>query len=311
LNPTTADDSAVAFLKVVSLKRWLPAKTKRITEMTVTLHRAVTCVPALVAAAFTFATTAQAQGPSEVQRAAIKSECRSDYEAHCSSIAPGGAASLECLQKNMSNLSAACASAVRAVGSPTESKAEPKAEPSAEPAPATATTKPSEPAPAVTAKPAPGKRPSSAQIAAVRSACRPDYQKVCADVPTGGSAALQCLAKNEAKLTASCKSAVVAATGGTASAAAPAVTGTAGAPANSAPDAAAAAPPAPAAPALVLRPLRPREVLFVARSACGADVRALCPGIEPGGGRIITCLVSQAASLSPACRSVLSEFAAR
>jgi Cysteine rich repeat len=297
------------FLKIVPLKRWLPAKTKRITEMTVTLHRVATCAAALVAAAFTFATTAQAQAPSEAQRAAIKSECRNDYEAHCSSIAPGGAASLECLQKNMSSLSAACASAVRAVGSPTESKAEPKAEPSAEPAPATATAKPSEPAAAATAKPAPGKRPSSAQIAAVRSACRSDYPKVCADVPTGGAAALQCLAKNEARLTASCKSAVADATGSAAPAAATATaaTGTAGAPANTASDAAAS----PAAPALVLRPLRPREVLFVARSACGADVRALCPGIEPGGGRIITCLVSQAASLSPACRSVLSAFAAR
>jgi outer membrane biosynthesis protein TonB len=271
--------------------------------MTVTMHRVVTCAAALLAAAFTFAITAQAQAPSEAQRAAIKSECRKDYEARCSSIAPGGAASLECLQKNMSNLSAACASAVRAVGSPTETKAEPKAEPTAEPPPATATAKPAEPAPAPATKATPGKTPSSAQIAAVRGACRSDYAKVCAEVPTGGAAALQCLAKNEATLTASCKKAVVAATG--AAATAPAATGTAGAPQTAAPDAAAAA------PALVLRPLRPREVLFVARSACGADVRALCPGIEAGGGRIITCLVSQAASLSPACRSVLSEFAAR
>jgi hypothetical protein len=276
--------------------------------MIVTLHRAVTCAAALAAVAFTFAMPARAQAPSEAQRAAIKSECRNDYAAHCSSIRPGGAASLECLQKNMSNLSAACASAVRAVGSPTESKAEPKAEPDAGPGPATATAKPVEPAAAPAAKSVPGKTPSSAQIAAVRGACRSEYAKVCADVPTGGAAALQCLAKNEARLTAGCKAAVVAATGGAATATAPAATGTAGSSPTAAPDAVAAA---PAAPALVLRPLRPREVLFVARSACGADVRSLCPGIEPGGGRIITCLVEQAASLSPACRSVLSEFAAR
>jgi hypothetical protein len=57
--------------------------------------------------------------------------------------------------------------------------------------------------------------------------------------------------------------------------------------------------------------MRPREVLFVVRSACGADVRALCAGVDPGGGRIIECLATQAASLSPDCRSVLGRFAAR
>jgi hypothetical protein len=55
----------------------------------------------------------------------------------------------------------------------------------------------------------------------------------------------------------------------------------------------------------------PREDLFVLRSACGADVRALCAGVAPGGGRIIRCLAVRAASLSPDCRAVLSEFAAR
>jgi hypothetical protein len=65
------------------------------------------------------------------------------------------------------------------------------------------------------------------------------------------------------------------------------------------------------APALVLRPMRPREVFFVLRSACGEDVRALCGGVPPGGGRIIQCLVTQAASLSPACTNVLGQFAAQ
>ena len=48
---------------------------------------------------------AVAQGPTEAQREAVKSECRSDYIAHCSSVPPGGEASLQCLQKNMSSLS--------------------------------------------------------------------------------------------------------------------------------------------------------------------------------------------------------------
>ena len=39
------------------------------------------------------ATPAFSQGPSEAQREAVKSQCRSDYIAHCSSIPPGGEAS--------------------------------------------------------------------------------------------------------------------------------------------------------------------------------------------------------------------------
>jgi hypothetical protein len=115
---------------------------------------------------------------------------------------------------------------------------------------------------------------------------------------------LQCLEKNKSKLSARCEQAVSAAGGGAAPASAPA----AAAPAAGA---AATAGAAPAAAPLSLRPMRPREVLFVVRSACGADVRALCAGVDPGGGRIIECLATQAASLSPDCRSVLGRFAAR
>jgi hypothetical protein len=121
-------------------------------------------------------------------------------------------------------------------------------------------------------------------------------------VPTGGAPALPCLEKNKSKLSAGCEQAVNAAGGGAATPAA------AGAPAAAAsPGATAAAAPA----ALVLRPLRPREEMFVLRSACGGDVRALCGGVAPGGGRIVQCLVTQAASISPACKSVLAQFAVR
>jgi hypothetical protein len=62
---------------------------------------------------------------------------------------------------------------------------------------------------------------------------------------------------------------------------------------------------------IVLRPMAPREELFVLRSACGADVRTLCAGVPPGGGRIMQCIASRAADLSPACKEVLAPFAAR
>jgi hypothetical protein len=259
-------------------------------------HRAL-----LVTAIFMVATPAFSQAPTDAERAAIRSECRSDYEAHCASIPPGGAASLQCLQKNMSSLSSGCQTAVRAVEAPAA------AAPKAESAPAAATAKPAETAaPAAAPKAAastPAKKPSDAQVAAIRSACRSDYQKVCAGVPTGGAPALQCLEKNKAKVSAPCQQAVNAASGGTATPAA------AGAPAATATPGAAA--PAAAPTVLVLRPMRPREELFVLRSACSGDVRTLCGGVAPGGGRIIQCLATQAASISPACKQVLAQFAAQ
>lgn len=257
------------------------------------------CRRALPFSAVLFATAALAPAPSEAQREAIKSQCRSDYMAHCSSIPPGGAASLQCLQKNMSSLSAGCAGAVRAAEAPAAPKAE--TAPKTDAAPAAAKT---ESALATTAaKPkaaATQAKPSEAQVSAIRSACRSDYRKFCPGVPTGGAPALQCLEKNKARLSAPCGEAVAAASGGAAPAASGGSAATAAAPAAAA-----------AAAGIVLRPLRPREELFVARSACGADVRSLCGGVAPGGGRIVQCLASNAASLSPACKEVLGQFAAR
>jgi hypothetical protein len=272
-----------------------------------TLKRATKLAPWLsVAALFAIAAPALAQAPSQAQRDAIKSQCRSDYIAHCSSVPPGGEASLQCLQKNMSSLSSSCQSAVRAVEAPAAATAKPAdtAAPKAA-APAAATAAPAKSAEPKAAAAAPAGQPSSAQVSAIRSACRSDYPKVCAGVPTGGAPALQCLEKNKAKLSAGCEKAVSAASGGGATAAAPA----AGAAPASAGAAAAAAPAAPTV--IVLRPMRPREELFVLRSACGADVRSICGGVQPGGGRIVQCLATNAAQLSPACKDVLSQFAAR
>jgi hypothetical protein len=259
----------------------------------------------LAGASLLIASAALSQAPTDAQRAAIRSQCRSDYEAHCAGVAPGGLESLQCLQKNMSSLSSPCQSAVRAVEAPPETKAEPAppAPPAAEPK--TATTPATAPATAPVTTPAAipkaasptPKQPSSAQISAIRSACRADYPKVCAGVPTGGAAALQCLEKNQSKVSAGCQRAVAAASGG---AITPATGG-----------AAVEAAPAAEPPTLVLRPMLPREELFVLRSACGPDVRSLCAGVQPGGGRIVRCLAVQSASLSPACRSVLGQFAAQ
>ena len=275
-----------------------------------TLKRASKLAPWLsVAAILATAGPALAQAPSQAQRDAIKSQCRSDYIAHCSSVPPGGEASLQCLQKNMSGLSSNCQSAVRAVEAPAAATSKPaeSAKPAETAAPKAAAPAAAAAAPPKSAEPkaaaaAPAGQPSSAQISAIRSACRSDYPKVCAGVPTGGAPALQCLEKNKAKLSAGCEKAVSAASGGGAPAAAGAAPAAAGA----------AAATTPAAPTvIVLRPMRPREELLVLRSACGADVRSICGGVAPGGGRIVQCLATNAAQLSPACKDVLSQFAAR
>ena len=261
----------------------------------------------LAATFFAAATSAFAQAPTEAQKSAIRSACRSDFIAHCSSVTPGGVEAYQCLQKNMSSLSSGCQTAVRAVepaAAPKTEAAPAKSEP-AKPEPAKteaapASTPAAKPAAEAAAKPATPKPPSGAQVSAIKSACRSDYPKVCAGVRPGGAPALECLEKNKAKVSAACATAVSAASGG--GAAAPA-------PAGAAPAATTA--PAAAPAAIVLRPLRPREELFIVRSACGADIRTLCGGVAPGGGRIVQCIASNAASLSPGCKDVLAPFAAR
>jgi hypothetical protein len=268
---------------------------REFTQMFNTLKHASTRRALLAATLFATATGAFAQAPTEAQKSAIRSACRSDFMAHCASVTPGGAEAYQCLQKNMSSLSSGCQTAVRAV--------EPAAAPKTEAAPAKSEPAKTEAAPAAAAAPkaAASKQPSSTQIAAVKSACRADYPKVCASVPPGGAPALECLEKNKAKVSPACEKAVSAATGGGGAAAT-------AAPAGAAP---AAAAPAAAPAVIVLRPLRPREELFIVRSACGADIRTLCAGVAPGGGRIVQCISSNAASLSPACKEVLAPFAAR
>src|SRR6478609_6471341 len=177
------------------------------TRMFNTLKHASARGALLAAALFATAAGAFAQAPTEAQKSAIRSACRSDFMAHCSSVTPGGVEAYQCLQKNMSSLSSGCQTAVRAV--------EPAAAPKTEAAPAKSEPAKTEAAPAAAAAPkaAASKQPSSTQIAAVKSACRADYPKVCASVPPGGAPALECLEKNKAKVSPACEKAVSAAAG--------------------------------------------------------------------------------------------------
>jgi hypothetical protein len=52
--------------------------------------------------------------PTEEQKAAIRASCRADFRAHCAGVPAGGAEALQCLETNLSQLSANCQAAVKA-----------------------------------------------------------------------------------------------------------------------------------------------------------------------------------------------------
>ncbi|QRG09018.1 cysteine rich repeat-containing protein [Xanthobacter dioxanivorans] len=48
-----------------------------------------------------------------------------------------------------------------------------------------------------------------------------------------------------------------------------------------------------------------RQQMMQLKSACEGDVRRLCSGIQPGGGRLLGCLQQNAANLSQPCTEAL------
>ena len=132
-------------------------------------------------------------------------------------------------------------------------------------------------------------QPSQAQADAIRQSCRNDYQAHCASVPTGGSAALQCLKQNLPSLSPSCQAAVNATQSGA----------TSRPPAAASSGATVAPPTAP--PAMSLR-----EEAALMRNDCGVDFRTFCRGVPLGGGRALACLADHSESLSPPCRDALA-----
>lgn len=47
------------------------------------------------------------------------------------------------------------------------------------------------------------------------------------------------------------------------------------------------------------------------RQACQADMKKLCDGVQPGGGRLIQCLRSKQGEATPACQTALKKLPAR
>lgn len=57
------------------------------------------------------------------------------------------------------------------------------------------------------------------------------------------------------------------------------------------------APPAPVSPS--------RQGMSELRSACAADAQKLCPGVQPGGGRILQCLKEHKDEVSEGCKQAV------
>ena len=157
------------------------------------------------------------QAPTEAQRSAIRSECRSDYMAHCSERAAGRHGLAAMPAKEHVEPVVGLPKRGRAVEAP-EPKAKPKperqalsnseAKPEAKPE-ENGASKPEAVAAAASATPTEKPAPESPKGHGVRRrrkspaarrwlgdtqrACRSDYMAHCASVPTGGAAALSCL----------------------------------------------------------------------------------------------------------------------
>jgi hypothetical protein len=253
-----------------------------------------------------------AQQPTDAQKNAIRNNCRSDFMANCSSVKPGGAEALQCLQHHSANLSSACRSAVAAISpraapvATAPTPAAPAAAPATAPAatasaPATPAAEPAKaPVAAPAARTAP-RQPTNAQRAAIRKACQADFLSRCRGVQPGGAQALQCLQGHAPELHAGCRQAL-AVIGGAAAAHAGL------APHVPTPAAAASPPPPPPVAAEPpIGPIPPLPVRFRLEilNICRAEQVQFCGGVPAGGGRLIDCLVANQASISPGCRRAL------
>jgi len=174
------------------------------------------------------ASPAASQQPTSAQRDAIRQACRSDYEAHCASVPPGGQPALACLQKNMSSLSGACQTAVGAISksaaTPAAAPAKTTATPSTAAPKAATSAAPKQAAPAAPAAGTAAAAPATVgaapvvpmraitpreEIRLVRFSCGEDFRTHCSNVQLGGGRAVGCLRANAASLSPTCQSALL------------------------------------------------------------------------------------------------------
>ena len=163
-------------------------------------------------------------------------------------------------------------------------------------------------------------QPTQAQRDAIRASCRSDFMANCSGVTPGGKEALECLLRNQAKLSPACNSAVsaIVPTKAPAAAEAPAAPAPAApspvpspAPAKSdaaksepanreQPQPAAASEPAPKSPAA-----QEAQLKSVRQSCTLADFMAHCSWIKPDNPELLLCLQANASDLSQPCQAAV------
>jgi hypothetical protein len=130
----------------------------------------------------------QTAQPTETQRDAIKSACRSDFMAQCSGVTPGGAQALACLQQHNAALSPSCQAAIGAIGGSGSS-------------PLANTAKA---AGGAGAMPMASFTPRE-ELIVLRRTCGPDFRALCRSVPLGGGRGVNCLRDNFQRLSPTCQ----------------------------------------------------------------------------------------------------------
>src|SRR6516165_1841570 len=142
--------------------------------------------------------------------------------------------------------------------------------------------------------------PSQAQRDAIRASCRSDFIANCSGVQPGGKDAFECLKRNEAKLSASCKTAVNAVVPAASEPTAPQ-------PKRGFPE----SPQAPAAAPAAATAQSQEDQLKIVRSVCTMDdFMAHCSWIAPNSPELLLCLKGNASNLSPACQQAVQTLAA-
>jgi hypothetical protein len=130
-------------------------------------------------------------------------------------------------------------------------------------------------------------QPTQAQRDAIRASCRSDFISNCAGVEPGGKEALECLLRNESKLSSACQGAVSAV----------AVKATEPPAVEPAAKSETTAPAAPAA-----QSASSDDQLKSVQKACTiSDLMAHCSWLQPSNPEILLCLKANSGDLSPGC----------
>ncbi len=150
----------------------------------------------------------------------------------------------------------------------------------------------------------------AAGAARAEDACRPDVERLCAGIPPGGGRIAACLKANQAQVSPACKAELASV--------ARKVKEVGEACADDVRSFCADVTPGRGAVLECLAANRPdlappcravvegaQEKLAEFRKACGPDAKKLCKGIAPGEGRVLACLESRKADLSPRCQALM------